>query len=122
MNQILQLQNLYVNIYIVITIIIVIIIVIIIIIIIINIIILLLLLISSKAAGSMSAVLVEVGSFVSVSQVFCLFYFSFCERLFFGGTALSGCFMIVTTLFSLILNGRKVFWRAHFARGFLISI
>ena len=38
--------------------------------------------ISSGAAGTMSAVLVEVGSFVVVSQVFYLFIW--CELLFFG--------------------------------------
>ena len=41
-------------------------------------------LISIKAAGSMSAVLVEVGSFVGVSQVFCLFYYLLCEQPFCG--------------------------------------
>ena len=37
-----------------------------------------------KDAGSMSAVLVGVGSFVGVSQVFFLFYYLLCERLFLG--------------------------------------
>ena len=39
-------------------------------------------LISSRAAATMSAVLVEVDSFVSVSQVFCFFYYLSCECLF----------------------------------------
>ena len=39
-------------------------------------------LISSKAAGSMSAVLVGVSSFVGVSEVFFLFHYLLCERLF----------------------------------------
>ena len=30
-----------------------------------------------------------------------------------------GCFIILTTLFILILDGRKVFWRELFAGGFL---
>ena len=41
-------------------------------------------LISSKITGCMSTVLVEIGSFVGVSQVFCSFYYSFCKRLFLG--------------------------------------
>ena len=36
-------------------------------------------LISSKAAGSRSAVLVRVGSYLCVSQVFFLFYYLLCE-------------------------------------------
>ena len=58
-------------------------------------------LLSSKAAGSMSAVLVGVGLFVGVSQVFFLFYYLLCERLFLGGTALSDRFIIFSTLFIL---------------------
>ena len=41
-------------------------------------------LISSKPAGSMPAVLMGVGFFVDVSQVFVLFYYLLCERLFWG--------------------------------------
>ena len=37
-----------------------------------------------RAAGTMSAVLVGVGSFVGISQVFCLFYHLLRERLFLG--------------------------------------
>ena len=40
--------------------------------------------ISSKTAGSMSAVLVEVSSLVGASQVFFLFYYLLYERLFGG--------------------------------------
>ena len=69
----------------------------------------------------MFAVLLQVGSFVGVSQVFCLFHLLY-ERLFFGGTALSGCFIILSTLFILLLHGRNVFWRVLFAGGFLINI
>ena len=42
-------------------------------------------LISSKDKDSMSAVLVGVGSFVIVSQVFFLFYYLLCERLYWDG-------------------------------------
>ena len=77
-------------------------------------------LISSKAADCMTPFLVEVGSFVGVSQVFCLFYYSLWERLFWTNN-LYGCFIILSTLFILILHGRKVFWRALFASGFLIN-
>ena len=40
--------------------------------------------ISIRATGTVSAVLVGVASLVGVSQVFCLFYYLLCERLFFG--------------------------------------
>ena len=40
--------------------------------------------ISSRAAGTMPAIYMGVVSFVGVSQVFCLFYYLLCERLFFG--------------------------------------
>ena len=40
--------------------------------------------ISSKAAGCMSGVLVEGGSFVGVPRVFHFIHFLLCERLFFG--------------------------------------
>ena len=75
-------------------------------------------LISSRAAGCMSDVLVEVGSLVGVSQVFCLFY---CLNGCLGGTTLGGCFIILGTLFIFILHGKKVFWRALFAGGFWIN-
>ena len=35
-------------------------------------------------AGCISVVLVEVDSFVGVSQVFCLFYYLLCERQILG--------------------------------------
>ena len=38
----------------------------------------------SRATGSMSAVLVEVGFFVGVSQVFFLFYYLLCKRRVLG--------------------------------------
>ena len=41
----------------------------------------------SKVTGCRSAVLVEVGSFVGLSQVSCMFYYLFCKRLF-----LENCF------------------------------
>ena len=62
----------------------------------------------------MSAILLEVGSLVGVSQLFCLFYSFLCERLF-SVTALSGCFVILKTYIVLILHGSKVFTRALFA-------
>ena len=62
----------------------------------------------------MSVVLLEAGAFVGVSQLFCLFYFFLCERLF-EVTALSGCFVILSTFFILILHGSKVFTGALFA-------
>ena len=40
--------------------------------------------ISNRDADTMSVVLVGVGSFVGVFQVFCLFYCLLCERLFLG--------------------------------------
>ena len=57
-------------------------------------------LISSKAAGSMSAVLVGIGSFAGVSQVF-LYFIIYCVNGFFAVTALSDCFIIFSTLFIL---------------------
>ena len=41
-------------------------------------------LIFSKAAGSISAALVGVGSSVAISQVIFLFYYLLCERIFLG--------------------------------------
>ena len=61
----------------------------------------------SKAAGSMSVVLVGVGFFVGVSQVFFLFYYLLCERLFWGGLPLVTTFIIFSTLFILTyMEGR----------------
>ena len=54
--------------------------------------------ISSGAAGIMSAVLAGMGSFVGVSQVF---YLLIVWTAVFGGIALSGCFIILSTLFIL---------------------
>ena len=42
------------------------------------------LIITSKAAALMSTVLVEVGTFVDVLEVFCLIYYLLCERIFWG--------------------------------------
>ena len=55
----------------------------------------------------MSSVLVGVGSFVGASEVFFLFYYLLCERLFLG-TALSDCFRILSKLFILIYMEGKV--------------
>ena len=61
----------------------------------------------------------------ATSWVF-LKYFAFFIIYFvngcFWGTALGGCFIILSTFFILMLHGRKVFWRALFAGGFLINI
>ena len=54
--------------------------------------------ISSGAAGTMSADLVGVGSFVGVSQ---LFYLFIVWTAAFWGIAPSGCFIILSTLFIL---------------------
>ena len=78
-------------------------------------------LISSKAAGSMSAILVGVGSFVGVSQVFFLFYYLLCERRFLGN-CLQRLFHNFQYTFHFNLRGRKVLWRAPIADGFLINI
>ena len=64
---------------------------------------------SSKAAG-----------FAGVSQVFCYFIIYRVNGCF-GGSTLGGCFIILSTLFILILHGRNIFWRALFAGGFLIN-
>ena len=58
--------------------------------------------ISSGAAGTMSAVLVGVGSFVGVSE---LFYLFLVWTAAFWEIALSGCFIILSTL--LILTYRE---------------
>ena len=57
--------------------------------------------ISSKAAGHISAFLVGVGFYVGVSLVLFLFYCVYCVYGFVGGTALSHCFIIFSTLFIL---------------------
>ena len=79
--------------------------------------------ISGKAAGCMSAVLVEVGSFARGFQVFCLLLLLplFYVNGYFGGTNPGGCLIILNTLFILILQGRKLFWRAPFAVWILIN-
>ena len=60
----------------------------------------------------MSAVLVEVGSFMGVSRVSCLFYYLLCERVLFGELPL----VILNDLlrnfkytFHAILHGTNVF-------------
>ena len=59
-------------------------------------------LISSKPAGGMSAVLVGVSSFVGKYFLKYFSYFIFyCLNGFFGGNALSDCFIILSTLFIL---------------------
>ena len=52
---------------------------------------------------------------------FYLFYFFIFVNDCFGGTNPGGCLIILSTLFILILHGRKLFWRALFAVGFLIN-
>ena len=49
------------------------------------------------------------------------YFIIYCVSGCFGGTTLGGCFIILSTLFILILHGRKFFWRALFAGGFLIN-
>ena len=66
-----------------------------------------------------SAVLVGVGSFVGVSQ---LFYLPIVWTTVFWGIALSDCFIILSALFIFNLHGRKALWRALLAGGFLINI
>ena len=66
-----------------------------------------------------SAVLVGVGSFVGVSQ---LFYLPIVWTTVFWGIALSDCFIILSTLFIFNLHGRKALWRALLAGGYLINI
>ena len=79
--------------------------------------------ISSKAAGCIPAVLVEVGSIAGVFQLFCLLLLLplFQVNSYFGVTNPSGCLIILNTLFILILKGRKLFWRAPFTVGILIN-
>ena len=54
-------------------------------------------------------------------KYFAYFIIFYCVNSCFGGTNPSGCFIILSTLFILILHGRKVFWRALFAVGFLVN-
>ena len=79
--------------------------------------------ISGKAAGCMSAVLVEMDSFAGGFQVFCLLLLLplFQVNGYFGVTNPGGCLIILNTLFILILQGRKLFQRAPFAVGILIN-
>ena len=65
------------------------------------------------------AVLVGVGSFVGVFQ---LFYLPIVWTTVFWGIALSDCFIILSTLFIFNLHGRKALWKALLAGGFLINI
>ena len=66
-----------------------------------------------------SAVLVGVGSFAGVFQ---LFYLPIVYTTVPWGLALSDYFIILSTLFIFNLNGRKAQWRALLAGGFLINI
>ena len=49
------------------------------------------------------------------------YFIIYCVNSRFGGTTLGGFFIIVSTLFILILHRRKVFWRVLFTDGFLIN-
>ena len=49
------------------------------------------------------------------------YFIIYCVNGCFGATTLGGCFIILSTLFILILYRRKVSWRALFAGGFLIN-
>ena len=49
------------------------------------------------------------------------YFIIYCVNGCFWGTTLDGYFIILNTLFMLILHGRKVFWRALLAGGFLIN-
>ena len=67
------------------------------------------------------SVLVEVGSFAAIFQVFCLLLLLlplFYVNGYFGGTNPGACLIILNTLFILILQGRKLFWRAPLQLGF----
>ena len=50
------------------------------------------------------------------------YFIIYCVNDSFGGTALSDCFIILSTLFILILHGRKVFWKALFTGKLFINI
>ena len=54
-------------------------------------------------------------------KYFAYFIFFYCVNGCFGGTNPGGCFIILSTPFILIIHGRKVFWGALFAVGFLIN-
>ena len=77
-------------------------------------------LISSKAAGCMPFWWKWVPSWVFL-KYFAYFVIS-CVNGCFRVTALTGSIIILSSLFILILHGRKVFWRALSAFGFLINI
>ena len=74
--------------------------------------------ISSKATGSMSAVFVEVGSFVDVSQVFA--YYLLCKQLLLGNCS-QWLLQWFKYNFRLILHGMKVFERALFVGAFFVK-
>ena len=52
-------------------------------------------------------------------KYFVYFIIFYCVNGCFEGTNPGGCLIILSTLFILILQGRKLFWRALFAAGFL---
>ena len=54
-------------------------------------------------------------------KYFAYFIILYCVNGSFGGTNPSGYLIILSTLFILISNGKKLFWRAFFAVGFLIN-
>ena len=54
-------------------------------------------------------------------KYFAYFIIFNCVNGCFVGTNTGGCLIILSTLFILILHGRKLFWRALFAVGFLIN-
>ena len=54
-------------------------------------------------------------------KYFAYFIIFYCVNGCFGGTNPGGCLIILSTLFILILHGRKLFWRALFTVGFLIN-
>ena len=64
-------------------------------------------LISTRAIGSVSAVLIEVDFFVVVSQVFFLYLIIYCLNGCFGETAFSGCFIILNILLIFYLTWKK---------------
>ena len=54
-------------------------------------------------------------------KYFPYFIIFYCVNGCFGGTNPGGCLIILSTLFILILHGRKLFWRALFVIRFLIN-
>ena len=70
--------------------------------------------ISSGAAGTMSTVVAGMGSFVGISQVFYLFIV---WTAAFGGIAVSGCFIILSTLFILTYMEGKLFEERSFSEA-----